>query len=147
MVPRAAPWVMTKRSCPTSRQMTISSCEEVSRSGRLIALIRNRIQPTRVAPLRASDIEIDALNARVRRGTRSIRLSPAEHLILYTVTARGGAVISYREIAEALGRTELDFRHNTLARHVSSLRRKLGDAADRPRYIETVTGVGYRLPG
>jgi DNA-binding response OmpR family regulator len=112
----------------------------------LIALIRNRIQPTsRVAPLRVADLEIDALNPRVRKGTRSIRLSPDEHMLLYTIAASAGAVVSYRDIADALGWTELDFRNNALARHVSSLRRKLGDDAVHSHYIETVQGVGYRV--
>lgn len=113
---------------------------------KLIALIRNRIRPMRrVAPLRVADLEIDALSLRINKGTRGIHLSPDEHFFLYTLAARGGAVVSYREIAEALGRTDLDFRNNTLARHISSLRRKLGDDAQHPRYIETVPGVGYRL--
>ena len=54
-------------------------------------------------------------------------------------------MVSYREIADALGRDKPDFRNNTLARHLSSLRRKLRDDADHPRYIQTVVGVGYRL--
>jgi len=113
---------------------------------KLVALIRNRIHPTpRVAPLRVGDLEIDALNPRVRKGMRAIRLSPAEHMLLYTLAARGGAVVSYRDIADALGRTQPDFRTNALARHLSSLRRKLGDHAHNPRYIETVPGLGYRV--
>lgn len=99
----------------------------------------------RVAPLRSADLEIDALNLLVRRGTRDIRLSPVEHTLLYVLAAQAGAVVSYGEIAEALGRADPHFRNNTLARHLSSLRRKLGDDADRPRYIETIAGVGYRL--
>jgi len=113
---------------------------------RLIALVRNRIHPTpRVAPLRVGDLEIDALNPRVRKGMRAIGLSPAEHMLLYTLAARGGAVVTYRDIADALGRTQPDFRNNALARHLSSLRRKLGDHAHNPRYIETVPGLGYRV--
>jgi DNA-binding response OmpR family regulator len=34
---------------------------------------------------------------------------------------------------------------NTIARHISVLRRKLADDHAHPRYIETVTGVGYRF--
>lgn len=88
---------------------------------------------------------MDALNPLVRQGTREIRLSQGEHILLYTVSAKAGDVVSYRALADALGRTESEVRNNTLARHLSSLRRKLGDDAHRPRYIETVLGVGYRL--
>jgi two-component system KDP operon response regulator KdpE len=112
----------------------------------LVALPRNRIlRSRRVAPLRVADLEIDALYQRIRQGTREVRLSPGEHILLYTLAARAGAVVSYREIADALGRTDHDVRNNTLARHLSSLRRKLRDDPHRPRYIETVLGLGYRF--
>jgi DNA-binding response OmpR family regulator len=112
----------------------------------LLALPRNRIPPDRrVAVLRVADLEIDALQQRVRQGSREIRLSPGEHILLYTVAANAGAVVTYREIALALGRAGGDVRNNTLARHLSSLRHKLKDDARRVRYIETVPGVGYRF--
>ena len=112
----------------------------------LIALPRNRIPPShRVAPLRAADLEIDALDPRVLQGTREIRLSPNEHILLYTLAARAGAVVTYRELTDALGSAGLEVRNNTLARHLSSLRRKLHDDSARPRYIETIRTIGFRF--
>ena len=111
----------------------------------LVALPRNRTSDRRVALLRVAGLEIDALHQRVRRGTREVPITPVEHVILYTLAVRAGAVVSYRDLAEALGGTAPGVRNNTLARHVSSLRRKLRDDARRPRYIETVFGIGYRL--
>jgi two-component system, OmpR family, KDP operon response regulator KdpE len=112
----------------------------------LIALPRNRISPShRVAPLRVADLEIDALDAHVRQGTREIRLSPNEHILLYTLAARPGAVVTYRELTDALGPAGSEIRNNSLARHLSSLRRKLRDDPDRPRYIETVRTIGFRF--
>jgi DNA-binding response OmpR family regulator len=114
----------------------------------LIALPRNRILPVRrVAPIRIADLGIDALDQRVTQGTREIRLSPNEHVILYTLAASAGVVVSYPQLAAALGRTDSKGYNNTLARHMSSLRRKLGDDAQRPRYIETVSGIGFRFVG
>ncbi|TMG69888.1 MAG: winged helix-turn-helix transcriptional regulator [Chloroflexi bacterium] len=126
--------------------MTRSSCELVLRNPCWSHLPRNRIMANRrVAPVAAADLEIDALHQRVRQGSREIRLSTDEHILLYTVAASSGTVVSYREIADALGRTDPRFRNNTIARHLSSLRRKLRDNPHRPRYIETVLGVGYRF--
>jgi len=112
----------------------------------LVALQRNRTLANRhVAPLTVADLEIDALDQRIRQGAHELRLSPAEHILLYTLAARAGVVVSYRELADVLGRTDLQPRSNTVARHLSSLRRKLLDDAQRPRYVETVSRIGYRF--
>jgi DNA-binding response OmpR family regulator len=114
----------------------------------LIALTRNRSAPVGlVAPLRVADLEIDALHQRVRQGAREIQLSPDEHILLYTLAARAGTLVSYREVADALGRTDIELRNNTFARHLSRLRLKLRDDPRVPRYIETVNGLGYRFVG
>ena len=112
----------------------------------LIAVQRNRLRrEDRVALLRVADLEIDALHSRVRQGTREIRVTPDEHILLYTLAARAGVLITYRELADAMGSTDAAVRNNTLARHLSRLRQKLHDDPQRPRYIETVTGIGLRF--
>lgn len=124
--------------------MTLSSCLLVGATTTMVALPRNRraIQ-NRVAPLRVGDLEVDALRKRIRLGTREVVLSPDEHILLYMLVARAGDVLTYRELATALGQTRSVIRNNTIARHVSHLRRKLGDDAGHPHYIHTVVGVGY----
>jgi len=54
-------------------------------------------------------------------------------------------VVSFRDPAEALGRSSFPIRSNTLARHITGLRRKLRDDYQRPHNIETITGIGYRF--
>ena len=100
---------------------------------------------SRVAPLEVADLEIDALQRRIHQGAREVRLSPDEHTLLYILAARAGTWVTYREIADALGRSHPEAGNNSLARHISSLRRRLRDDAHRPRYIETLEGIGYRL--
>lgn len=97
-----------------------------------------------VAPLTVAGLEVDALGRRIRLGPREVRLSPHEHILLYSLVASAGVVVSHRELAVALGLTDTA-RANTIARHISTLRRKLEDDAARPRYIETVTGIGYGI--
>jgi DNA-binding response OmpR family regulator len=112
----------------------------------MVALSRNRREtPHRVATLTVGDLEVDALGRQVRLGTREVRLSPDEHILLYTLVARAGVVVTHRELAVALGFTDTVIRTNTIARHITTLRRKLKDDADRPHYIETVKGVGYGI--
>ena len=114
-------------------------------SSMLIALRRNRILTVRrVARLRIADLEIDALDRRIVQGTREIPLSPSEHILLYTLAAAAGTVLPYRDLATALGNGR-EPRHNMVARHVVTLRQKLGDDPRQPRYIETVFEVGYRF--
>jgi two-component system KDP operon response regulator KdpE len=99
-----------------------------------------------IAPLRVADLKIDALRRRIRQGAREIRLTPGEHTILYTLAAKAGSWVTYREIASALGRPDPALgENNTVARHIYTLRRRLRDDATNPRYIETLDGIGYRL--
>lgn len=112
----------------------------------MVALFRNRREMQhRVAPLTVADLEVDALRRRIRLGSREVRLSPDEHILLYTLVASAGVAVTYRQLAVALGRTDTVIRTNTIARHVSSLRQKLKDDAAHPHYIETVKGIGYGI--
>lgn len=90
-----------------------------------------------------------ALDTRARelskRGIR-IRLGGQPYLILQTLLARPGEVVTRDEIREKLwpANTFVDFEHG-LNTSVKKLRQALCDSADDPRYIETIPRLGYRF--
>jgi hypothetical protein len=62
----------------------------------LLALPRNRVPASgNVARLHVADLAIDALDRRITQGTRELRLSPSEHVLLYTLAANRGTVVRY----------------------------------------------------
>lgn len=83
---------------------------------------------------------------------RSLELTRSEFDILEDLLSAGRRVVGKDELALML-RGERDSgagfatEHDTRAIevHVANLRRKLGESATQPRWIETIRGVGYRL--
>ncbi len=79
-------------------------------------------------------------------------LTRSEFDILHDLLAAGRRVVGKGELALMLrGESHLGVSyisdHDTRAIevHVANLRRKLGESATHPRWIETVRGIGYRL--
>ncbi len=79
-------------------------------------------------------------------------LTRSEFDILHDLLSAGRRVIGKNELALSLrGESHLGMgfvsEHDTRAIevHVANLRRKLGESASAPRWIETIRGVGYRL--
>jgi DNA-binding response OmpR family regulator len=75
---------------------------------------------------------------------QELALTAKEFDLLRVLTREEGRVVS----REALMREVWDSwfgSTKTLDMHISVLRRKLGDDANRPRYIVTVRGVGFRF--
>ena len=56
-----------------------------------------------------------------------------------------GTVVTREQLIDEVWDVNWFGSTKTLDVHVSSLRRKLGDDADAPRYIHTVRGVGFRF--
>jgi DNA-binding response OmpR family regulator len=73
---------------------------------------------------------------------RSIDLTPAEFRILLLLMEAGGDVVKLEEMGEALRLGTGDTAERNIYVHISSLRRKLGDAR---KAIKTVQGLGYRI--
>jgi DNA-binding response OmpR family regulator len=91
------------------------------------------------------DLAIDLDRLDVRRGDRSIPLTAAEFRLLTALVQAEGRVLTRQALLDALyGPVQGDALERTIDVHVGRLRDKLGDPADRPRYIATVRGAGYR---
>ena len=77
---------------------------------------------------------------------KRLELTPTEFGILAILCRKKGQVVSSEELFHELWQDEYYYKNNnTITVHIRHLREKLGDTADRPRYIRTVWGVGYRL--
>ena len=96
-------------------------------------------------PLRHGDLWLDSSERRVSRGTEEIALTKREFEILRMLMQQPGKLVSRAAMAHALWGRSATNATNLLDVHMSSLRRKLGDRAEEPGYIETVRGEGFRL--
>lgn len=90
------------------------------------------------------ELDIDA--GEIRRQGRRVKLQPQPFKLLVLMTARPGSLISREEIRGDLwpDGTFVDF-DQSVNFAVKQIRDALGDAADRPSYIETVPRQGYRF--
>jgi DNA-binding response OmpR family regulator len=100
--------------------------------------------PTR-PPLRRADLVVDADRHEVTRAGQVIPLTRVEFRLLLSILDADGRVLSRDQLLDAVyGHEGTDVLDRTVDVHVGRLRDKLGDNADRPRYVATVRGVGYR---
>jgi DNA-binding response OmpR family regulator len=95
--------------------------------------------------LRSDDLVIDLDRLEVRRGERSVSLTPAEFRLLAALVEAGGRVLTRQALLDALyGPAQGEALDRTIDVHIGRLREKLGDSPENPRYIVTVRGAGYR---
>ncbi|MFN2121128.1 MAG: response regulator transcription factor [Anaerolineales bacterium] len=100
-------------------------------------------QPSTV--LRASDIVLDRQSHSVSVGERPVRLTPSEFDLLAVLMASPGRVYSRLELLQELEGSSFEGVARTIDQHVRNLRSKIEPEPGKPRYVETVFGVGYRF--
>jgi len=101
--------------------------------------------PPAAEVLTAGELVVDAGRRRVLCGGREIALKPKEFDLLAFLIARPGRVFTRDALLEQVWGYDYPGITRTVDAHVRSLREKLGDDAESPRWIETVRGVGYRF--
>jgi len=113
---------------------------------RMRAALRHRVQEQGGRPsVQAGELTIDLVHRRVTRAGLEIRLSPKEWDILEQLAIRAGHIVTHgRILAKVWGRaTETEQQY--LRVYLRQLRQKLEPEPDRPRWLVTEAGVGYRL--
>lgn len=94
--------------------------------------------------IRFADLELDPGTREVRRGGELIELTRTEFALLELFMTNPRQVLTRSIIFERVWGYDFGFASNSLDVYVGYLRRKT-EAADRPRLIQTVRGVGYAL--
>ena len=90
-------------------------------------------------------LSIDIDGREVHLGGVPVTLTRTEFDVLAALSSRPGAVLSRRQLLEAVWGDSWIGNDNIVDVHVGHLRRKLGDNPAEPRYVNTVRGVGYRM--
>jgi DNA-binding response OmpR family regulator len=116
----------------------------------LVARIRavlRRFNPeaTASAVLRVGDITLDTGSRVVRVGDRLVNLTPSEFDLLAALMSAPGRVYSRESLLNYLPGGAMEGIERTIDVHIFNLRSKIEPSAGKPRYIETVFGVGYRF--
>lgn len=75
-----------------------------------------------------------------------ISLTPTEFTILQALCEAKGRVLSAEELFHIIWKDEYYSKsNNTITVHIRHLREKLKDTGERPKYIKTIWGVGYKI--
>ena len=92
-----------------------------------------------------ADVTVD-LNLRLAYlGGTQVRLTPTETRLLILLMRMPGRVFTRDQIIERVFGYDFDGFDRTVDAHVSNLRRKLEADPEKPRYIHTIYGIGYKF--
>lgn len=96
--------------------------------------------------IEAGDVRIDPVRRQVTVAGKPVELTPTEFDLLATMAREPGRVFTRLQLLEKVqGYAAYEGFERTIDAHIKNLRRKIEPDPRRPRYIQTVFGVGYRF--
>ncbi len=95
--------------------------------------------------LKVLDITLDRDSREVYAGKLSVDLTPSEFDLLAALMGAPGRVFSRLDLLDVIQGVRYEGYERTIDTHIKNLRSKIEADPRKPRYIETVYGVGYRL--
>ena len=90
-------------------------------------------------------LQIDTVQRLVRLEGEPVDLTPNEYKLLITLARYPGRAYSRFELIDRVQGYDYEGYERTIDVHVKNLRKKIEADTTHPRYIQTVTGIGYRL--
>lgn len=113
---------------------------------RVRALLRRTRRQTKAdLRLKLGDIEIDLVRQTAVRGRKPLHLTAKEMAMLRLMAESPGEPVSRERFLDVVWGYTAFPTTRTVDNHIASLRSKLENNPDDPRWIQTVHGVGYRL--
>jgi DNA-binding response OmpR family regulator len=108
-------------------------------------LRRSRPDPGAAERLTVGELEIDSSSREVLRAGRPLRLTAKEFDLLWFLASHPRRVFSRDQLMDRVWGYAAAFDTGTVTVHMRRLREKIEADPSRPRHLETVWGVGYRL--
>lgn len=117
--------------------------EVVARAKAILRRSRGHYQPPHVLENGALRLDLDQHT--LTHDSQMVDLTRTEFAILSALMENPNYAFTREELVEKALGYSYDGLERTLDTHIKNLRKKIGDDPARPRYIETVFGVGYRF--
>jgi two-component system KDP operon response regulator KdpE len=111
---------------------------------RMRAALRHQLQTHGERPVfHVGDLSVDLVRRIVKLKDKVVKLSPKEYDLLRVLVQHAGKVLTHKFLLTELWGNLSDAQY--LRVYVRQLRQKLEDDPEKPKYIHTETGIGYRL--
>ncbi len=110
-------------------------------------LRRSEISAQEAPRDRFAGLTIDLGRRQVFRDGEEVLLTLTEFNLLALLASRPGQVMSRGELLRRVWGYEVEIETRTVDAHVYRLRRKIEPEAEKPTYIHSVPGIGYRFAG
>ena len=111
---------------------------------RMRAALRHQLQVHGERPIfRTGDLSVDLVRRIVKVADREVKLSPKEYDLLRVLVQHAGKVLTHKFLLGELWDSLTDAQY--LRVYVRQLRQKIEADPERPHFVLTETGIGYRL--
>jgi two-component system, OmpR family, KDP operon response regulator KdpE len=111
---------------------------------RMRAALRHQLQVHGERPIfKVGDLSVDLVRRHVKVEDKDVKLSPKEYDLLRLLVQHAGKVLTHKFLLRELWDEPTDTQY--LRVYVRQLRRKIEKDPERPQYLQTETGIGYRL--
>jgi two-component system KDP operon response regulator KdpE len=111
---------------------------------RMRAALRHQLQVHGERPVfHVGDLSVDLVRRIVKLGDKEVKLSPKEYELLRLLVQHAGKVLTHRFLLQELWDEPPDPQY--LRVYVRQLRQKIETDPERPQYLMTEIGIGYRL--
>jgi len=121
------------------------------RTGELLGRIRSALRKAGSEPniptATFQDLSIDYANRVVKKGNTLIKLTAKEYSLLSLLARNDGKVLTHQHLLKQVWGASYQNESQYLRVFIAQLRKKIETDPNRPTYILTESGIGYRFIG
>ncbi len=114
---------------------------------RVRVLLRRSVTPDSSPVITCGELELDLTLRRVTVRGQEVKLTPTEYELIRVLAQNAGRVLTHNQLLQAVWGESYAGDTHYIRIYIGQLRRKIEANPTQPQYIQTESGVGYRLVG